>query len=668
MKIKLLLVCTLMISQISTAQDFRFGKVSKKELMEKSHPLDSTADAAILYREMKTSFGYSDIEGFYTLTEVYERIKIYNRDGFDRATKKIKLYKANGGSEDEINNLKAVTYFLNKNNKIEEEKLRNDGIFEKKISKFLTVKKFTMPNVQESCVIEYEYTLKSPFIGDINAYQLQEKIPVNLVKVRFASPEYLVYKIHQKGWIPYKMNKSQESRTVKYRHMRSTKHGLVENSSGVSNLTFMETIYKTKLKNVPALKEESYVFNIENYATRIKFELSYTKFPNAPLKMFTTTWEDVSKTIYESDDFGRQLEITNYFEDDIDKLLEGLNEPQEKMIAIYEFVKQKMNWNSRLGFYSENGVRRAYEDNRGNTGDINLMLTAMFRYAGLDANPILVSTKSNGIPIFPTRNGFNYVLSGVKKDGSIILFDATNKFGKPNVIETRIMNWKGRIVGKDGSSAWVSLTPSKHAVRNTMITADLSSTQITGKSRNRYTGNYALTFRKNYNGLKKEAARKKLETGKNGTELSEIKFENLDQLYKPVNLSYNFESFGTVGKIGNKLYLSPMLFMAMNENPFKLEQRTYPIDYGFPKKDRYIITIDIPKTHKVESVPENVFFKIEDIASFKYLISNTGNKIQLSVEFSINKPLVVASKYDSLKKFYEFLIAKEKEKVVLAKI
>ena len=57
----------------------------------------------------------------------------------------------------------------------------------------------------------------------------------------------------------------------------------------------------------------------------------------------------------------------------------------------------------------------------GNSGDINLNLINMLNYAGLIANPILVSTKSHGIPLFPTLEGFNYVIAGVELNGSLYL-------------------------------------------------------------------------------------------------------------------------------------------------------------------------------------------------------------------------------------------------------
>jgi hypothetical protein len=135
-----------------------------------------------------------------------------------------------------------------------------------------------------------------------------------------------------------------------------------------------------------------------------------------------------------------------------------------------------------------------------------------------------------------------------------------------------------------------------------------------------------------------------------------------------VALEYDFETFGSVEDVAGKLYFSPLVFMATKESPFKPEIRLYPIDFGYPMKDRYIVNISLPEGYKVESLPENAMYNLgADIGSYRYLISQVGNKIQLSVEFSINKSYVAAEEYGNLKKFFELLIAKENEKVVLSK-
>ncbi len=61
------------------------------------------------------------------VTDYFERVKIYNKEGFDWANDAIDLYKGSG--EDKLLGLKGFTYILDDNGKMGKVKLRNDGIF-----------------------------------------------------------------------------------------------------------------------------------------------------------------------------------------------------------------------------------------------------------------------------------------------------------------------------------------------------------------------------------------------------------------------------------------------------------------------------------------------------------------------------------------------------------
>ncbi|RFN59772.1 transglutaminase domain-containing protein [Marixanthomonas ophiurae] len=672
MKFIFTLIFALSCLHFTYSQDFRFGKVSKEELLEKQHPTDSTADAAILYREIKTRFEYTESDDFFTLTDVFERVKIYNKDGFDWANKTIKLYQTSGSADEKISSLRGYTYFMD-GNKMKDERLRNNGIFEEESSEFLELTKFTMPALKEGCIIEYKYTIKSPFITNIDAYRFQEQIPVNQVEMRFAVPEYFNYKMHQKGWVPFKINETKRPRTINFAYTTPADPGIGGRglpSKESTQIDLLENIYEVSLSNVPALHDEAFSGNIDNYSTSLKFELSYVDYPGSPLKMFTTTWEDVSKSVYDSNAFGDQLKRDNYFDDDIDNLLSGVSDPTEKMIKIYEFVKGKMNWNKFVGLYAQEGTKDAYKKGSGNAADINLLLVSMLRYAGLNANPVLVSTKSHGIPLFPTRNGFNYVIAAVENGNNTILFDATIKEGEPNVLQPELLNWQGRVVRENRSSSWVSLYPSKHAVQSTMMNLAINKDDysITGSAQNRFTGHYALGKRKSFINVKEEDIRKKLEENSGETEISNIAFENLKNLYQPVSLKYDFKNFDALEEIGGKLYFSPLLFLAMDENPFKLNERSYPIDFNYPIKDRYIVTVDIPEGYTIESLPESAAFALgENSGMFKYMINNVGGKLQISVEFALNTATMPAQDYGNIKEFFKLMIDKEHEKIVLTK-
>ncbi|SDW39397.1 DUF3857 domain-containing protein [Aequorivita viscosa] len=659
----------LSIFSFSVAQDFRFGKVSEEELLQKEHPIDPTANAAILYRETKTEFQYSQGSGWYMVTDYFERVKIYNKEGFDWANISIDLYK--GSSEDKLIGLRGYTYFLNAKGKVDKEKLGKDGIFDQETSKYLTQTKITMPDVKEGSVIEYKYTIESPFIYNIDEFRLQEEIPLDKVSVVFKSPEYFQYKTHQRGWIPYQVNSTVKDRSmsISITERDNARLSEMKSKTRIQQVKFKENAYEIEMESVPAMKKEPFAGNINNYTTALQFEMSYQDFNGSSIKTYSTTWEAVSKSIYDIEAFGQELNRRNYFEKDIDALLEGVSKPEEKAARIFLYVLTKMNWNGYYGYFSNDGVKAAYKRGSGNVADINLMLTAMLRYANLEANPVLVSTKSHGIPLFPTRNGFNYVITAVELPQGVILLDATNKDAEVGVLKSDIINGDGRLIKEGGISSWISLRSLVPAVKSSMLSMEIQpDLSVTGKSRNRYTGNYAFQYRTRYKNLSKEAQLKSLEKNLNQTELSAVEFENLNKLGQPVSLQYDFETLEGIEDVAGKLYFSPMLFLATEENPFKSETREYPIDFGFPMKDRYILNIALPEGYQVESLPENIVYDLgQNIGGYKYLISQMGNNLQLSVELSIDQSFISPEEYGNLKKFFELLVSKEKEKVVLIK-
>ncbi len=662
-----ILMCT-----IAGAQDFRYGHISKEELAETAHPKYPDAAAAILYRDNYSHFEYTKENGFFLVTEVQERVKIYNAQGFDYATKVIRLYKQDNDKE-KISGLKGVTYTL-VDGDIDEAKLRNDGIFEEERSNYINETKFTMPNISNGAVIEYKYKVTSPFLGNLDEVRFQEKIPVNMAEARYYFPEYFVFKLHTKGGGKINIEEGSKNRKlslgVSTTRSTATFNSVSRGSTRFQSVDFAEKIYTMTAKDVAPLKEESFSGNIENYLTSVKFELSYTKFPNSPLEYMSTTWDDVAKTINKSDSFGNELERTGYFDQDIDALLADAKTSEEKISRIYEYVKNRMTWNGYTGIYAENGVKSAYKEKTGNVGDINLMLTAMLRYAGIDANPVLISTKKNGIPIFPTRNGFNYVVAGATIGDHQVLMDATNKLGTVNLLEEELINWNGRLIKRDGTSAWVKLQSGKPARSNMLVTVSIDDDlAVKGNLASRLMGLDAMYCRKRYLNLNADEARSKLEGSNKGAEFSDLEFTNLDACDKPVVMKYNFEPLSGVEEVGGKLLISPMFYLAERENPFKQEERQYPVDFGYPTKDQFAIVINIPKGYHVESLPKSEALKLyDDMANFSYRINENGGKIQLICERDINTALISPQYYGELKQFYDMMVKKQKEQIVLSKI
>ena len=165
-----ILFCCVVTAQ---AQDHEFGKVSKEELSEKEYGISPDADAAVLYRHQNTYYIISG-SAAQLITEVHERIKIYNKDGFEKATESVVLFKGQSSSE-KFKDLKAFTYNL-ENNEIVITELDSDHVFENEFSYNYDLVKFTMPNVKEGSVIEFKYEIASPFIWNIDEFRFQSNI------------------------------------------------------------------------------------------------------------------------------------------------------------------------------------------------------------------------------------------------------------------------------------------------------------------------------------------------------------------------------------------------------------------------------------------------------------------------------------------------------------
>lgn len=669
MKRCMLSLIILFVLNSVNAQDYKFGKVSKEELEEEFYPLDSSANAAILYRNRRTTYKYSQQEGWILVTKIHERIKFYKTEGFKWATKKIMLYT--DGDEERVV-IKAVTYNL-VNNKIEKVKLKNKEIFPENVNKYWKRKKFTMPNLKENSVIEWEYTIESPYIWRIDDMEFQFRIPMKYIDTQVTIPEFFVFKNQTKGHLPVNINKSIRRSSIiltsKERSGGGLK-GVAKTTYSQNKIDFISNKIESVLKNVPALKEEPYVNNIDNYLSSLKFEISAYKPRNGVPKYYNSTWEDVTNTINNSVNFGGQLDRDAYFKDDLLAVTSLDATLDEKIGLIFQFVKSKIKWNEYYNKFTQYGVRKAYKEGVGNVAELNLALVAMLREVGVNANPILVSTRDHGIPIFPTSDGFNYVIAGVESGGGVILLDATEQYSTPNVLPLRALNWQGRLIREDGSSIWVDLMPSEPAELMSLLSISINEEGlIEGAEQTKYTNLKALNYRNTYLKIKdEEEVLTKLEEGKLGIEIFDYEINNKIEISKPIIEVLKFSSDELIDVVGNKMYLKPLLFNSTTENPFKLEKREFPIDFGAPLLYNYIVSIKLPEGYSIESLPENLAIGLPDnYGIYKFSTSINGDIINVLSSLQIKKAIYPAKYYAEIKGFYKMIVEKNVEKIVLVK-
>ena len=81
----------------------------------------------------------------------------------------------------------------------------------------------------------------------------------------------------------------------------------------------------------------------------------------------------------------------------------------------------------------------------GNAADINLLLVAMLNKAGIEANPVILSTRENGFIAMahPSLSDCNYVVARAVVDGKQILLDATEPNLQAVAHPFSLSEWRG---------------------------------------------------------------------------------------------------------------------------------------------------------------------------------------------------------------------------------
>ncbi|TRW25276.1 DUF3857 domain-containing protein [Flavobacterium zepuense] len=620
--------------------------VSIADLEERIYAEDSSAQAAYLYIRGKT---YYENKGTYLwdmVTEVYKRIKIYKKDGFDYADASIRYYSGNSRG---TGFFKEVATYNLVNGVIEKTPLTSDGEFSSHPRDNYTEKKIKLPNVKEGSIVEYKYEIRTPHVG-LRDWYFQYDIPVKDVRYDVSVPVYFSYNPYIIGYVPVEVAPQK----------------LLFNNANKST----DKYYTYSAKKVKAFKDEAYVSNKKNYISTLSHQLTAMYSEGVVAKEFTLDWKKIAKSIYEDDRFGFELRRTSYYNNEINPLIGPLTTDIEKMNEIFTYVQNRMKWDEYGGYYCRDGVKKAYDIRKGNAAEINLMLVSMLRHANLDASPVLVSTRSNGVPFFPTDSSYDYVIAAVKTGGKTILLDATSKFSQPDILPLRALNWEGMLIKKDGSSEIADLTPKLVSRENYSVVAEVATDGIfKGKAKVQYVNHSAYVYREVLAVVSSDKYVEAFEEEKNGITINAHKINNLNDVSKPLIEEYDFSHTMVSDVIGDKIYFSPLLYFSVKENLFKQETREYPVDFTYPKQEKYMFFIKIPSGYKVEFLPKALTITMEEnIGSFMYNLKQEGNTIQLVATLDINHHTVMPEYYQTLKDFFQKMIEKQNEKVILTRI
>ena len=367
--------------------------------------------------------------------------------------------------------------------------------------------------------------------------------------------------------------------------------------------------------------------------------------------------------------FGGQLGRTGYLQEVVSAMQEKASGP-ELVHQIVQYAKQHLHYNGKERVYTQDGLKKAFDKKEGNAAEINLLLTLMLRQAGFQANPVILSTRSHGRvnPVIPLEKDFNFVVAHLKLDEQEMLLDATSSSLPVGMLPFECLNQRGRLISENFTS-WIPLLSNELIKEALQLETTLSATGgLTGQLTRKYEGYSAVRSRKAYQEKGEEKYLKEAYADK-GWNISEFSIENNKSLSNELVETLSFNGQGNVTVAGERMYFKPLFIKEEEENPFKLEKRSFPVDFGCPVEDLMMIKIKLPAGFVVEELPESMVLALpEKSGTFRYVISQSGDELTVVNSFRFSKPLYMPEEYPALKKFYEMVMAKQAEQIVLKKV
>jgi len=618
-------------------------------------------DAELYYEPKK--------EDFFVRFKRHTRIKILDKAGAKWADQIIPLWEANNERE-KLDKFKAVTYNASgggiTSTKVEKKDLLDERFHNNQVNK-----KIAMPEIRDGSIIELEYTTISPFYWNFVDWQFQYTIPVKYSEFNTAFPEWFYYTKQFHGYdLDYLTVNEQTTGNDAITFTNTSRSGvsIVSSQTRRQRVDYKEKRNKWVAENMPALQAEPYTSNINNYMVQVDFELASVKMPNASPQNYTNTWEEINKTLLETSAFGGQLKgsKSKFLESTVKELINTTTSEKEKVAVLYDHLKEKVVWNKRSSKYTSQSMKDTYTKGKGNVADINLLLLAMLTKADVVANPVILSTKSNGLlnPYFPSSRQFDYVIVQATIDGKNYLLDATEKDLPMELLPVRCYNDKGRLI-KEDATKWVDLTPT--ASFGSAVSLDLQlndDSQWAGTLKSRETGYAASNTRQK---IKDAAEGKDVETTEEKFDFAEIEDVKIDDDRKSLKRGATI-TLDNVMDGGDLLYFNPMAIAQIEENPFKLKERKYPIDFNYNRKHVFSAKYHLPDGYAIEETPEDVVYSLpEEAGFFSYKIQIADNAINVIHQLKINKPFFTAAEYGSLQEFYDMIVDKHAEQIVLKK-
>lgn len=657
MKRTITYIMLLAFNLIANAQgiepNLKWGKPTDQELQMTEYAADKDADAVVLYHKTDVSYQFigDDFKVYY---RVNTRLKVLKPEGKRVADGQIVYMESvtNRSRHELVAGLKATAYNL-ENGKTVKTKMERSMTSEERLDKNQMVLKFSVPQVKVGTVIEYEYRIESDYYGNIRDWYAQHDIPVLYTCYELSIPEWFSFNIEETGMNHLEKKAYSEPMTLLF-------------SGGTENiLTNIKTFVG---RNLPALKDDDFVWHAADYGDKVTAELANIFVPGAVYQSYTSTWNDVDGQLMNDEDFGGRLKRSSPLKAEITAAgIPGISDKKERIAAVWQLLKSKVRWNGKYAFWGES-ASKILKEGSGTNADINFLLINMLKDAGIGATPVIMRTRDSGIlPLSHSSLKYlnTFVVGIPMTDSGMVYLDGSAEDGYLNVLPAKLLVTRARVLQKTGADLWVNLQDNARSRETTSIQAQLGTDGLLkGQKSSMLLEEAAAAKRLAWRQAKDSTELIQKMQERDGIEIQSYRLEGRHDFSPMVKEEMTFTK--QCDAAGDMIYLNPLIFIPQRESPFTATERILPIEFPYKQSEMQNVMITLPEGYVVEEVPKPIVIKL-DGATASIACKVLGNMVNMQYKVSIDKTLFASTEYQNLKGFFDKLVESNKLIITLKK-
>lgn len=585
----MLVICATDV-QAQEFQDAEFGSIpdSLRSLQPPSY--DSDAPYVITNKELDVSFRETG-ESIVAVLEHHNRIKVFDASHREASIIAIPYYFDN--EMERISSIKAFTYPPGGGRvPVMEKDIRTININSR-----YNVKEFTMPEVEDGAILEYSYVIERRYIEELPDFFLSDKVPIEAAKLSITYPKYLRY----------------QSLVENYDGSIQRDYVYTDTSSVPKVFTIPQpkpvVTERWMVYDVPGIEEEEFISTLDDYRAKVKFLLSEFGIPRQQLE---NSWEVVVARIRDKSNPWENIRQSSDAIAKGDSIAIALSSSPKEVIqdSIYHFLNKRAQFSGSHAPYSRASDAAVLAGEPVDQAAINQTLVAMLQGAGIEANPVLISTRKAGKinMSFPSFYQFNGQMVQSRIADETYFMDASFPHSQPGLVPVDVYGSRG-LVFKQNSFGWLNINP-------------LESTfeiQVNIDANLRSDGTLSGSINTSQQGYPAQRIRQQMADGTGNAEIlkrvlfdgypeinaDSIRISNVANYDKPIELSAQFEIENYATSFTDGLKFRPMIVGYRSENPFSDTNRNFPITLDAPEKLDVSYSISLPQGYSVDDGVQN---------------------------------------------------------------